>query len=193
MKYYLFLLPIFMGCQGGEGIETIDFSNLDGGSDSSDTDSADSSDDSDTFDAGSDLDTDTDMDSDTDADSDVDTDTDSDADSDADTDSDGDGDSDSIFDGLCDFITCPEFPLFGGQVKYRSKCVRSEFPGVVPDTIIHFSAWSGECFEISGGYECRYKELEVECELDQKCGQRQTTAEPDYSFGVCLDLDTDSE
>jgi hypothetical protein len=110
----------------------------------------------------------------------------------ADTETSGDDDddlvdTDSIFDGLCDFITCPEFPTYGQEVKFRSLCVPSDFPNVVPDTITHYAAGSGECFEIVGGYECLYQEYIVECELEQRCGQQYLMDDPGYTSGVCLD------
>jgi hypothetical protein len=186
MKYSLFLFVLFLGCQGLAMLELPDGAYVDADLADSSFDQSDSD-----FDSSDSSDTsgDADSDSDSDTDSDADTDTDSDGDSDSDS---GEDDTDSIFDGLCDFITCPEYPMFNGpEVKFRSLCVHSDFPGVVPDTIMHYAAWSGECFEVVGGYECRYKEHEEECELEQQCGQRQVVGELDYSFGVCLDSDTD--
>lgn len=188
MKYLLFSFLFLFGCKDIVELDLLDGDYFDAGFMDSSVDSGDVDTeeiDIDTSDTSDSLDTSGDVD--TDVDSDIDTDVDSDADSDSDSDSDSDEDTDSIFDGLCDFITCPEFPTHGQEVKFRSLCVPSDFPNAVPDTIVHYAAGSGECFEIVGGYECLYQEHIVECELEQRCGQQYSMDDPGYTTGVCLD------
>lgn len=105
----------------------------------------------------------------------------------ADTDDTVDTDTVDTDPGICEYITCPEYPEFNPGTKYRSRCIESEFPGVLPDTIVHYAQWSGECYELEeGGYECRYKEHVEECELEQYCAQQYIIGDPGYTGGICL-------
>ncbi len=99
----------------------------------------------------------------------------------------GDSEDTEVIEGLCDYITCPEYPTVG-DVPFKSVCSMSDFPGIMPDSVVHYSPGSGECSETTEGYECIYLEMEVECSMEEICVRGVQMSEPEFQQAWCLEI-----